>query len=301
MEYSYNYRYSDFILECNSLDENKKNLKLSNDVLLSLIEVLPNESEYLFWLSDEVIKISQTLEQGEMITDHLLETINFIEDLIYSYLGPLDDDLSLISNETFNFEKLKKNLQKKLKHPRYIIFDKFEVDQAALYNLIKKNEKWHDFTRDISLYEERQKGKYLNELGNQFRMSKSTISMAIKKVEGAINFYKGKLFEDFVYKLLKDSNLFKMVIKEAGKGECDIRAYTKKNILFIYSLKNLKIDYSPYWIITTEELRPELEMAVLSKLDQETHLILLIYNNFNESIKQFEIDYNNTKNINISR
>ncbi|MHA1328781.1 MAG: hypothetical protein ACTSRH_15905 [Promethearchaeota archaeon] len=69
--------------------------------------------------------------------------------------------------------------------------------------------------------------------------------------------------------------------------------------MFIYSLKNLKIDRKPYWL-TKEELRPELERAKIYSLDYEVHLILLVFDNYHNIVKQFNIDYNNPKNINIS-
>lgn len=187
-------------------------------------------------------------------------------------------------------------------HPKSVSdihFKDFSYTDEQVFNLIRKNVKWHDIERDLAIFQERQKGKYLKEIAETLRIKITAVSMVIKKVQGAINYWKGKLFEDFVLKRLKESKLFEKVIMEAGKGESDVRAYTKDK-LYIYSLKNIQIDYEPYWL-TKEELRPELEDALLSKLDYETHLILLVFNNYNNQVKQFVIDYNNPKNIDISK
>lgn len=59
------------------------------------------------------------------------------------------------------------------------------------------------------------------------------------------------------------------------------------------------MDYNPYWL-PVEELRPEIARAKLQAKDYEVQLILVIYDNYNNRIRQIGIDYNNpTKNINI--
>lgn len=125
--------------------------------------------------------------------------------------------------------------------------------------------------------------------------------MVVKKVRGSINYWKGKLFEGLVEKRLKDSKLFKKVIKEAGSGEADILAYTKdEKELYIYSLKNIKINRSPYWL-TKEELDPEIDRARLCHWDYNVHLILLVFDNYNNKVKQFQIDYDDPENVDISK
>lgn len=182
-----------------------------------------------------------------------------------------------------------------------LYFEGFEIIESKIFDLIRKNKKWHDIDRDLTIYQERQKGKYLQELADNFGVKFNSISMVVKKVQSAINYYKGKLFEDFVEIRLKESNIFKDVVKEAGKGEADILAYTKYDkVLYIYSLKNIRINRNPYWL-TKEELRPEIERALLQTLDYEVHLILLVFDNHNNKIKQFEIDHQNLANINISK
>ena len=223
----------------------------------------------------------QAIREGYLITHQLDELHYEIGECYYDFLN----------------EKEQKHSQT----PFDIIFINFSCTDDQIFNLIKKNAKWHDVKRDLSIYHEKKRGKYLQEIGENFGIDFTTVSVIVKKVQGAINYWKGKLFEDFVEKRLKEANLFEKVIKRAGKGECDILAYTKEHNLYIYSLKNLKIDRKPYWLITKEELRPELEDALLSNLDYETRLILLIYDNYNNQVKQFIIDYNNPENIDISK
>lgn len=181
-------------------------------------------------------------------------------------------------------------------------FSEFKCPEDQTFALIRKNANWRDIERDITIYLERKKGLYLKELEQKFGIKFKAISKILQKVQGAVNYYQGKIFEDFVYKKLKRSGLYKEVRKEAGKGESDILAYSKDDKeLYIFSLKNLKIDHDPYWL-TIEELRPELERAKLCELDHDNvHLILLVFDNYDNISKQIQIDYNNTQNIDIAK
>lgn len=223
----------------------------------------------------------QAIEKGYLITHQLDDFHRDIGECYYCFLK-----------------------EKEQKHPQTpfdIIFINFSYNIEQIFNLIKKNAKWHDVKRDLSIYHEKKRGKYLQEIGENFGIDFTTVSVIVKKVQGAINYWKGKLFEDFVEKKLKQFGLFEKVIKEAGKGECDILAYAKGGkTLYVYSLKNIKIDRKPYWL-TTEELRPELKRALLQTLDYKVHLILLVFDNYNNQVKQFIIAYNNPKNIDISK
>ncbi|MFW9972384.1 MAG: hypothetical protein ACFFDF_19520, partial [Candidatus Odinarchaeota archaeon] len=180
-------------------------------------------------------------------------------------------------------------------------FSDFMVSNNELLQLIKKNEKWYDIDRDWAIYQEREKERYVYEIAKDFNLKDTNVSMIIKKVKGAVSYYKGKLFEDFVEEKLNQSGLFEKVVKEAGSGEADILAYTKDGEeLYIYSLKNLRIRRNKY-CIEQKEFRPELERALLQSLDYQVHLILLVLNNYSNQIFQFEINYQNPENINISQ
>ncbi len=211
--------------------------------------------------------------------------------------------LYIINDDIVNYED-DIECEGRRKHPESIEdldFRDFKIPEGQIFKSIRKNEKWFDIDRDLVIYQERQKGKYLDELAENFGIKFNSISMVVKKVQSAINFYQGKEFENFVYKRLLESKLFKLVKKEAGKGESDILAYTKDDKgLYIYSLKNIKINRKPYWL-KKEELRPELETAVLSQLDYDVQLILLVFDNYSNKAKQFKIDFNNPRNIDISK
>ena len=177
----------------------------------------------------------------------------------------------------------------------------FSYTDDQIFNLIRKNVKWRNIERDITIFREGQEGKKQQEIGEVHRINHTTISGIITKVQGAVNYWKGILLEVFVKKKLNQSGLFGKVVKEAGKGEADILAYSKDDKkLTIYSLKNIKINREPYWLVV-DELRPELARAKLQEKDYEVKLILLIYNNLTKQIKQYQIDYNNPVNIDISR
>ncbi|MHA1380706.1 MAG: hypothetical protein ACTSRG_20245 [Candidatus Helarchaeota archaeon] len=290
------YEDRDFFEEYNNLQDNKKYLDRSKKVItLFKKNNLIEDEKYLNLKFKQIKAYSKALNEGYLITSDLICLIELIEEDIYSLIGCIDEDCSL-SNNSFNFEKLKNLLLNK--DPSQIVFDDFQIKNEELYALLRKNEKWYDFNRDLSIYLERNKGKYIQELADQFNMKRTAVSMVIKKVSGALNYWKGKLFEDFIEMRLKSSRLFTKVVKDAGKGESDIRAY-KEDKLYIYSLKNLKIDYSPYWLMA-EEIRPELETALLCKLDYEVHLVLLIYDNYHKRTLQLEIDYNKLENINLT-
>jgi len=223
----------------------------------------------------------QAIKEGYLITNQLDELNYDIGECYYCFLK----------------EKEKKRIQT----PFDLTFINFSYNMEQIFSLIRKNAKWHNIERDLTIYQEKKKGKYLQEIGENFRIDFTTVSVIVKKVSGAVNYWKGKSFEDFVEKKLKQCGLFEKVIKEAGKGECDILAYTKDGKgLYIYSLKNIKIDRKPYWLITKEELLPELKDSKLSSLDYDTHLILLVYDNHHKRVFQTEIDYNHVKNIDIS-
>ena len=293
------YEDRDFFDEHNNLQDNKKYLNRSKKVItLFKKNSLIKDEKYLNIKLKQVKAYSKALNEGYLITSDLCFLIEIIGNDIYSLIGCIDSDCSLI-NKPFNFDKLKNLLLNK--DPSQIKFDDFEIKNEDLYALLRKNEKWYDYNRDLSIYLERSEGKYLQELADQFNMKRTAVSMVIKKVSGALNYWRGKIFEDFIEERLKSSRLFEKVIKDAGSGESDIRAYTKDNELFIYSLKNLKIDRKPYWLITKEELLPELKDALLSKLDYETQLILLVYDNHHKEVKQIEINYDRPENIDLSK
>ena len=275
----------DNVFNYNTLEKNTKFLEAlraqHNDLKKERLFPPKDWKDVIKVLEKQFTLCEQAIKKGYLITNQL--------DLLNVYLGD------------YHYCLLKEKERKCPKNILDIYFKDFSYTDEHIFNLIRKNVKWHDIERDLAIFQERQKGKYLKEIAETLKIKLRAVSMVIKKVQGAINYWKGKLFEDFVLKRLKEAKLFEKVILDAGKGESDIRAYTKDGKkLYIYSLKNIQIAYGPYWL-TKEELRPELKDALLSKLDYETYLILLVFDNYNNQVKQFVIDYNNPKNIDISK
>lgn len=285
------YNEPDLMFNCNSLEKNKGLIEIFNYRINRLKEQpdITKLDAYKWGGRDRCVLFTKAtlklckkaVNKGYLVTGDLMEIFDDIKNYEYDLI-----------------------YEEKRKHPKFIEdldFSGFTINKEEIFTLIRKNEKWHDVERDLTIYQERRKGKYLQELADNFGIKYNSVSMVEKKVSGAVSYWKGKKFEDFVEKRLKQSGLFEKVIKEAGKGECDILAYTKDGKeLYIYSVKNLKIDRKPYWL-TKEKLRPELERAILQSLDYKVSLILLIFDNLNNKIKQFKIDYNNPKNVDISK
>ena len=274
------YRNLEIIFNYNTLEKNAKFLEAlraqHNDLKKERL-FLPKDWKVL---EKQFTLCEQAIKKGYLITNQL--------DLLNVYLGD------------YHYCLLKEKERKCPKNILDIYFKDFSYTDEHIFNLIRKNVKWHDIERDLAIFQERQKGKYLKEIAETLKIKLRAVSMVIKKVQGAINYWKGKLFEDFVLKRLKESELFEKVILDAGKGESDIRAY-KDDKLYIYSLKNLKIDRKPYWLITKEELLPELKASKLCSLDYDTHLTLLVYDNHHKEVKQIEIDYDRPENIDLSK
>ncbi len=82
----------------------------------------------------------------------------------------------------------------------------------------------------------------------------------IKKIEGKINRINGKLLEDAFADYLEHLKLFDKVVKNGANGEFDVIAY-KGKILFVFSLKNIKVDKRHYNKIPVDKFYPELIFA----------------------------------------
>ena len=299
------------LTEYNNIEGNMKYLNR----LMLVFNFLKKEYGYLdkdilFSHELSILRFSaKALKQGYLITKQLEYALYGYEMILKELSGnkleavwewrAYPTNIDGKGEDAFNFEAFKKKIREIVEIK--LDFSGFIINEEEIFTLIRKNERWLDLERDLIIYRERKKGKYLQDLADNFGIKYNSVSMVDKKVSGAVSYWKGKKFEDFVYKRLKKSGLFEKVIKEAGKGEADILAYAKDGKeLYIYSIKNLKINRKPYWL-TKEELRTEVERAVLQGLDYKVHLILLVFDNFHDIVKQFKIDYNNPRNINISK
>lgn len=240
--------------------------------------------EYHKFLENRIKLCKQAIKKGYLITEQLTDFDDVIYDCRYCFF----------------------DIKKKWKHPHIQtlsvdVFKGFSYTDDQIFNLIRRNVKWRNIGRDITIFREIQKGKYQQELADKYGINHTTISGIKTRVQGAFNYWEGILLEIFVFTKLNQSGLFGKVVKEAGKGEADILTYSKDDKkLTIYSVKNIKINRKPYWLVV-DELKPELARAKLQQKDYSVNLILLIYNNLTKQIKQYNIDYNNPVNIDISK
>jgi hypothetical protein len=278
----------EIILEYNTLEKNGKFLEF----LIAQCNYLKNKRNYKQPYNPDCRIYSKVLEKRFKLCKQALKDGFLITGQLVSLNSYSNDFYCTLSS----YEK-KRYFQTLFD----VLFKGFTYTDDQIFDLIRKNENWRNIERDIAIFREKQKGKYLQELADKHGVDYTNISKIVKKVRSAVNYYKGKLFEDFIKKKLKQSGLFEKAIKEAGKGEADILAYFKDGKrLNIYSLKNIKIDRKPYWLVI-EELRPELTRAKLQAHDYKVQLILLVFDSHTKQIKQFKIDYKNTVNIDISK
>lgn len=102
----------------------------------------------------------------------------------------------------------------------------------------------------------------------------------VEKVERAILYYKGKLFEKRCFQYLKELKIYDKVVWEGTSGKYEILAY-KNNDIHIYPLKIIAINKKSQYL-TLEDLRPEYKMALDSLHEgyNEIKLYLVVLVNF---------------------
>jgi len=176
----------------------------------------------------------------------------------------------------------------------------FEYTEEKVLDLIRIEKNWRkaNIDRNINIFRMRQKGKLYDVIGKEFNLSVSSISEIVKDVKGAIRHYKGKMLEKQYSKFLVKSNLFNKVEWLGGSGEPDIVAHDlKNNVLYVFSIKNLAIKKYPYYI-PNDLIKAEYKYAYDSQFSyKEVHLILVVFNNTDNSTIHLELDYNQPKDI----
>jgi len=268
------YHFREFAEKYNNIEDNKKILKqFINDV--NRLRKHPNFSEKIYYTNDLKPKIDLLKQYSDeyLITTQLEQLTGYLDDLKPQL--HISDDPFEIGFEGFGFTE----------------------DQA--FERIRKNSKWHNVERDITIFQEKQ-FYTLRQLAKRYGLNYKSIHSIVTKVQGAISEIIGTEFEKFILKKLRDSKLFERVERKAGTGEPDILAYKNDSELLIYSLKYLKLDASPYWLIKNE-LRPEIDYAKLCSQDYEIHLILLVFDTISQKIIYLEIDYENPENLELTK
>ena len=238
----------------------------------------------------------------------IVGSIDYTNDVIRNVVNALKGNLrgnplkEYIENQEESGEDDSSNIVTKDSRPGFELdFRGFTLSLDKVFKTIKKEENWHNPEKDIQIFKLAEAGQTQAQIGKIFKLDRSSISGVIKKVRGKVNYYKGKYFEDIVYKKLLKSKLFDKVEKKGGSGVSDIFAYNnKENLLYIYSIKTLKIDESPY-SLEKSELNPEIKDALLCAIDYETHLILLCHDNFHNQTIQIEYNYKNPTNLELSQ
>ena len=285
-----------YLINNNNIEDNTNALNQCVEIITHLTPSLSEELRLVFYEQRQKIPLlSKILKAGYCISPQLLYLFDLINDELEKIFSGEEYLKVKLPHPDIEF------LTSHLSNPSTISFDSFTLDLDQVIDLIKKNERWQKPDRDLTIYFERKKGRTLQDIADDYDIVFTAVSRVEKKVRGAVSYWKGKLFESFINNQLKQSHRFSSISLEGDVGEPDILAYSRdKKSLYIYSLKNLKIDRKPYWL-TKEELRPELERAKLCSLDYEIHLILLVFDSFHDKIKQFKIDYDNPKNIDLSK
>jgi len=199
--------YYEYLEENNTLEKNKVNLKEYKKKLIKF-----EKDKYLTGRGKKKIKChykmielcEEALENEYLITQQLWDIYDFLEEMECS------EEYRQENTFIFNFS------------------------EDEIIDIVKKEVNWRKKERDVEIYKKRIKNLLLNEIARQYEnLDYSSISKIVKKVEGAINYYKGKLFEKEYYKYLVNLKKYDKVILGGESGKPDIIAYDLKNNIFI--------------------------------------------------------------------
>ncbi len=296
----------DFCTECgaSSLADVKTllaNFNLQFDTLSDPEQIIAGSTNYI----EDIVRNVFNALKGNLLGNPLKE---YIQNSQEPNISEDEEDSLPLSYE--EFDRLEQEQAKDmsltktedLHIPPPLEFIDYVCSEDKLFELIKKNKRWHQPDRDIEIYRmNKDSTKSQTQIGKIFKIDFSTISCQVKKVQGALNEYKGKDFEAFVEKRLKKSRRFSKVLKQGNPGESDIFAYSKDDTeLFIYSLKNLSINKSPFWL-SLAELKPEIKDALFYEHDYKTNMILLIFDNYHNKVIQIVYDFHNPQHIELSK
>ena len=176
---------------------------------------------------------------------------------------------------------------------------KFEYNENDIFAIIQKEKEsvWKDSERDIEIYVRAKKDRTIyREIVKSYREinDETSITKIVNKVQGEINRIAGSLLENAFSDYLIKLKLFDKVEKNGAHGQSDVIAYKGKT-LFIFSLKNIKIDKKHYYEIPVHEYYPELRLAREQKErhKKEAYCYLGIFDNStnNFSIKSINLSF----------
>ena len=306
------------IQEHNTIEKNKEYLEKCKEDLKELLQLtkeyydlepnIKNLNSYaigdynrcLLLTKYKIEECEKVLKKGYLITNQLEDISYDIENYAFDLYQSDSVDYALkiydIRQDIVRDNETNDDIS-------YLDSFSFKCNEDEVINIIKQEKNWREMDRDINIYKERQKGRLLKDIaGDYSNLNVPAISRIAKKVESAIGYYKGKLFESEFFKHLKKTGEFDKVEWQGASGEPDIVAHDLKNCEFnIYSLKMRKIDRSPFYI-SIREMKPELKLALESILEgyNRINLWLIVYDSeFNET-RKFRVNFRNPRNIDIS-
>lgn len=170
----------------------------------------------------------------------------------------------------------------------------FDYTEEKVLELVRKEVSWRkaNIKRNINIYKRRQENKLLEVIGKEFNLDVSSISEIVKKVKGAVLYYKGKLFEKQYSKYLEKSKRFDKIELLGASGQPDIVAHKlEENAIYVFSLKNLSIKKHPYYI-SNDLLKVEYKYAYENSfIYKKVSLFLVVFNNLDNSVVEIELDF----------
>lgn len=186
------------------------------------------------------------------------------------------------------------------------IFEGFRwnYDIDKIIEIVRREAKWRNIERDLSIYFKRQKGRFLKDIADDYNELKSyqAVENIIKKVKGYINRVSGLFFQKKYKKYLKNLKEFKdWKIEEFGEKEHPDIIMTKDNKKIVLSLKNFELKQREIRHVNIKDYQIERNYSldlVKNNFDVETYLV--VFNNLDNSTKLFKINILNPKNIRVN-
>ncbi|MBA7492079.1 hypothetical protein ES702_02628 [subsurface metagenome] len=286
---------TDFIHFVEKYNNINKNMKMINH-LIYLIPRLKVDKAFRFLHSEYIFRVEKCFEAlpQYLVTSQLFDIFKEILEWF-----PETKDGKVLYRES-NLDFKYKFEEPEIEEPERGNNFEFICSEKEVFDLILKEVKWRDKERDIEIYIEREKGRLLEDIAGDYKTLKlKAIGNICTKVKGAIIRYKGKLFEKHYFQYLRSLNKFDRIVWDGSSGKPDIIAY-KNNDLYIFSLKNLKIDRKKF-VIKKQDLEPEFKRAYNGLLENDNiFLKLVVFDNLTDNVIERKLDFRNPKDVIIS-
>ena len=279
-----------------SFDEILKNSEEIEQIALSI--VMEKGLEFLTKKGYDDFISWMYLDNTDIYHDHKADLKLIYR--VYTYIIRHPEKYNLIFEEEEDDDSILLDFMKDFKKDF-----KFTYNKEDLYSIIIKETKWRKPKRDFDIYERRIKGDFLQDIAKSYKelSNEQAVCRIAVKVEGAVNYYKGKMFERVCKRFIRENlSKYGKPFADTGKsGETDILLSNETtNTLYVISIKtNETEDVSK--IYYPEDLRPEIrdafEFSTFSKDWKKVYLILIVYNTKLDKLILKEVDYRHPKNI----